>query len=75
MFFKATAVKGGGEEAHAPIVLNSSVILGLHYANYKRVLLPRHILEELGMEIFYDAKKISHVEVTEEVAQSLLDNK
>lgn len=72
MFFKATAVSGGANSKHAPFILNSAVIMGVWN---QRVLVSRDLLEQIGMEIFSSAKEISHIAITPEEAQSLLDNK
>ncbi len=50
MFFNATAVKGGQEIVHAPIILNSDVIMGVYHKN--RILLSRQTLDEISMQIF-----------------------
>jgi hypothetical protein len=73
MFFKAISVKGGPGTSRDAIVLNSSAVLGIYQGN--RVLIIRSVLDEISMQMYNAANMISHIEVTEQVAQSLLEIK
>lgn len=70
--FKATMVTGGPDSKKLPIILNSASIIGVSNG---RVLIARDILDMISMQEFNAANKISHIEVTPDVAQSLLDIK
>lgn len=73
MLFYATMVTGGENSKKSQVILNSAIIIGISPTN--RVLMNRDIIDEISKQEFNAVNKISHFEVTAEVAQSLLGTK